>query len=292
MAHKLEGKSAVITGGGSGIGRVIALEMAAEGAKVVVNDVGSQSDGLKSADKVADEIKEAGGVAVANYDSVATLPGGENIIKTSVDNFGSVDILVCCAGNFRVAKTVADLTEEDWDSTMNIHLKGHFSCIRAAVPEMKKQKGGRIINFSSGAAFQTGTGDLFPDGLPFSFGAYGTAKAGVLGLTTSLALELKEFGIGVNAIMPSAVTPLFPGERQRIMGGPTGGPEPIAPMIVYLASDYAKDITGQFIYICMGDFCVFNQPFELPGQHTFIRKMDNWTVDELIEIFPPLLGLK
>ena len=289
MGNQLKGKVAVITGSGSGIGRAIALDMAIEGAKLVINDIGSPPGGKKSADIVVDEIKKNKGMAVANYDSVATMAGGEKIIKTALDSFGRVDILVNAAGNFRVAKTVADFTEDDWDSTMNIHLKGHFSCIKAAVPVMKEQKYGRIINISSGAAFQTGQPWMFPKGLPFSFAAYGTAKAGVLGLTTSLAIELKEYGIGVNAILPSAVTPLFPGERQRILGGATGGPEFIAPMIVYLATESAKDITGEFIYVCAGDFCIFTHPFELPGEHIFIRKLDKWTVDELSQMMPNLL---
>jgi NAD(P)-dependent dehydrogenase (short-subunit alcohol dehydrogenase family) len=290
MARYLEGKSAVITGSGSGIGRVVALFMASQGARVVVNDIGKNSDGRKSADIVVDEIKKANGIAVANYDSVATMAGGENLINTAVKNFGRIDALVNTAGNFKVAKTVADLTENDWDATMSLHLKGHFSCIKSAVPEMKRQGGGRIINVSSGAAFQTGTALLFPAGLPISMAAYGTAKAGILGLTTCLALELKQFGIGVNAILPSAVTPLFPGERERLLGGPTGSPEAIAPIVAYLATDNAKDITGQFIYTCAGDFCIFSQPFQIPGDHVFIRKMDNWTMDELVKVFPPLMG--
>lgn len=289
MAHKLEGKAAVVTGGGSGIGRAVALDMAAEGAKVVVNDIGSQSDGKRAADIVVEEIKKAGGVAIANYDTVATLAGGENIIKTAVDNFGRIDILVNCAGNFPLVKTVTEFSEDDWDSTMNVHLKGHFSTIKAAVPKMKQQGAGRIINISSGAAFQTGRAFLTPP--PFSFAAYGAAKAGILGLTTTLSLELKEYGITVNAILPSAVTSLFPGQRQRFFGGSTEGPEFVSPMLVYLATDGAKDITGEFFYVCSGDFCIFTKPFQLPGEHIFIRKMDKWTVDELDEIIPALLGL-
>jgi NAD(P)-dependent dehydrogenase (short-subunit alcohol dehydrogenase family) len=289
VAHKLEGKSAVVTGSGSGIGRAVALDMAAEGAKVVVNDIGSQSDGKRAADLVVEEIKKANGVAIASYDNIATMTGGDNAIKTAVDNFGRIDIVVNCAGNFPMAKTVADLSEDDWDSTMNVHLKGHFSTIRAAIPKMIQQGTGRIINISSGAAFQTGRAFLTPP--PFSFAAYGAAKAGILGLTTTLSLELKEYGITVNAIIPSAVTSLFPGQRQRFFGGPTEGPEFVSPMLVYLATDGAKDITGQFIYACAGDFCIFTQPFQLPGEHIFVRKMDKWTIDELDEMMPALLGL-
>jgi 3-oxoacyl-[acyl-carrier protein] reductase len=292
MGNKLSGKVAVVTGsGGTGIGNSIAKGMAAEGAKVVINDIGTSEDGKKAADIAVDEIKKAGGEAVANYDSVATLAGGENLIKTAVDSFGKIDILVNCAGNFKVAPTVADFTEADWDLTMDLHVKGYFGTIKAAVPIMKKQgTGGSIINFSSGAAFQTGGASMFPGGPPFSFAAYGTAKAAVLGLTTNLAVELKKFGITVNAILPSAVTPLFPGTRDRILGGPTGGPQDLAPVVAFLATDAAKEITGQFVYACAGDICIFPQPCDLPGgESRFVRKMDGWTVDELIEVFPQLL---
>jgi 3-oxoacyl-[acyl-carrier protein] reductase len=267
------------------------MGMAAEGAKVVINDIGTLEDGRRVADIAVEDIKKAKGEAVANYDSVATLDGGANLIKTAVDSFGKIDILVNCAGNFKIAPTVADFTEEDWDLTMNLHVKGYFATIRAAVPEMKRQNtGGSIINFSSGAAFQTGGASMFPGGLPFSFAAYGTAKAAVLGLTTNLSVELKQFGITVNSILPSAVTPLFPGIRQRILGGPTGGPGDIAPVVVFLATDAAKEITGQFVYVCAGDFCVFPLPCDLPGgESRFIRKMDGWTVDELTEVFPQVL---
>jgi NAD(P)-dependent dehydrogenase (short-subunit alcohol dehydrogenase family) len=293
MSGKLSGKVAVVTGsGGTGIGNAIAKGIAAEGAKVVINDIGTLEDGKKAADVAVDQIKKAKGLAAANYDSVTTLAGCENLIKTAVDNFGKIDILVNCAGNFKIAPTVADFTEQDWDLTMDLHVKGYFGTIKAAVPIMKKQDtGGCIINFSSGAAFQTGGTSMFPGGLPFSFAAYGTAKAAVLGLTTNLSIELKKFGITVNSILPSAVTPLFPGIRQRILGGPTGGPEDIAPVVVFLATDRAKEITGKFVYVCAGDVCIFPQPCELPGENIFVRKMDKWTVDELTEVFPPLVGL-
>ncbi len=293
MSGKLNGKVAVVTGsGGTGIGNAIAKGLAAEGAKVVINDIGTLEDGKKAADVAVDQIKKDKGIAAANYDSVTTLAGCENLIKTAVDNFGRIDILVNCAGNFKIAPTVADFTEQDWDLTMDLHIKGYFGTIKAAVPQMKKQNtGGCIINFSSGAAFQTGGSSMFPGGLPFSFAAYGTAKAAVLGLTTNLSIELKKFGITVNSILPSAVTPLFPGIRQRILGGPTGGPEDIAPVVVFLATDRAKEITGKFIYVCAGDVCIFPQPCELPGENIFVRKMDKWTVDELTEVFPPLVGL-
>jgi 3-oxoacyl-[acyl-carrier protein] reductase len=276
MAQKLIGKSAVVTGGGGGIGREVALAMAAEGANVVVSDIGRDP-----ADKVVGEIKKAGGKAVASYDNVGTMQGGANIIKTAISNFGRIDILVNCAGNFK-AKGIVDITEEEWDSIINVHLKGHFSCAKAAVPEMIKQKSGRIINISSRAA---------------AFGkviAYGTAKAGILGFTAMLAAEVKEHGITVNAIFPSAQTQLFPGGAPSTSDNmpvpPNRGPEYVAPIIVYLATDEAQNITGRYIYASGGDICFYARPFRLPGEaNILIRKMGKWKIDELNEVIPPIV---
>jgi len=283
MAQKLKGKSAVVTGSGSpvGVGRAVALALAAEGARVVVNDIGRDRDGSSGADRVVTEIKKAGGTAVANYDSVTTMQGGANIIKTAVDSFGRIDILVNCAGNVR-QETLLEVNEEQWDSVINVHLKGHFSCCKAAAQEMSKQKSGRIINFSSRAAFSFGGGGL----------AYTVAKAGILGLTSSLTGDLKKYGITVNAILPSAVTSLFPESRASFGGGQTQGPDFIAPIIVYLATDEAQNITGQFIYTSGGDICIYSRPMQLPGPHMFIRKTGKWTVGELSEVIPSLVGQK
>jgi len=281
MAQRLQGKSTVVTGGGGGIGREVALAMAAEGANVVVSDIGRDPDGKSTADKVVGEIKKAGGRAVASYDNVGTMQGGANIVKTAVSNFGRIDILVNCAGNFK-AKGIVDITEEEWDSIINVHLKGHFSCAKASVPEMIKQKSGRIINISSRAA---------------AFGkviAYGTAKAGILGFTAMLAAEMKEHGITVNAIFPSAQTQLFPGAAPSTsdnMPVPSNrGPEYVAPIIVYLATDEAQNITGRYIYASGGDVCFYARPFRLPGEaNILIRKIGKWTIDELNEVIPPII---
>lgn len=288
MSQKLKGKVAVVTGGGSGgIGKAISLAMAEEGASVVVNDVGRDKDGKSIADSVVKEITEAKGTAVANYDSVATMQGGQNIVKTSISNFGRIDILVNCAGNNAWAP-ITEITEEQWDSVISVHLKGHFSCCKAAAMEMVKQKSGRIINFSSiGATF--GVGGAGP--------AYSAAKAGILGLTASIADGLKDHGITVNAILPSAVTKLFP-QTNRIGAigdnmpvSPWLGPEYVAPIVVYLATDEAKFINGRFIHASGGDFCVYGKPFKMPGDaNMFVRKMGKWTVDELGEAFSQLLG--
>jgi 3-oxoacyl-[acyl-carrier protein] reductase len=249
---------------------------ATEGAKVVVNDIAKDPDGLSVADRVVKEITAAGGTAVANYDSVTARMGGESIIKTAIGNFGRIDILVNCAGNFKPSPSV-QTTEEDWDSIINVHLKGHFNCTKAAVIEMIKQKSGRIINFSSRAAVG-GPGAL----------AYSTAKAGILGFTISLSAELKEYGITVNAILPSATTNLFPGTAPRGGDVPDSlslDPDYIAPIIAYLATDEAQTITGQFIYASGGDICIYTRPLQ---PRTFIRKVGKWTIDELFGVIPPL----
>jgi NAD(P)-dependent dehydrogenase (short-subunit alcohol dehydrogenase family) len=284
MADKLQGKSAVVTGGGRGIGRGIALALACEGANVVVNDIFRDADGASAADKVVDEISKAKGTAVANYDSVASMAGGENIIRSATDNFGRIDILVNVAGNY-ISMPALEMTEEAWDSTMAVHLKGHFACSKAAALEMAKRKNGRIINFSSRGSFYGSMGSL----------AYGTAKAGILGFTAMLAKTLREFNITVNCILPSADTQLFPGPRGNLgdnMPLPQiVNPDMLAPVVVYLATDAAKDITGQFIYASGGDICIYNEPFQMTTGHRFLRKPGEWTVDELSEIIPRTLGL-
>jgi NAD(P)-dependent dehydrogenase (short-subunit alcohol dehydrogenase family) len=283
MTQKLKGKSAVVTGAGGGIGRGIAIALAKEGASVVVNDIGHDSQGNYFANKVVEEIKKADNIAVPNFDNVATMAGGENIIKTATGNFGKIDILVNCAGNFWPVPSSVKLTEQEWDSIINVHLKGHFSCTRAAASEMIKQKQGRIINFSSRGAFFT-RGNL----------AYNTAKAGIMGFTAMLSKEFSEYGITVNAILPSAVTNLFPndkfalGDNMPMLQKPD--PDSVAPIVVFLSTDEAKDITGQFIYAAGGDICIYSEPIKLTAAHRFIRKVGgNWTLDELNDTIPSLI---
>jgi 3-oxoacyl-[acyl-carrier protein] reductase len=292
MANKrLSGKSAVVTGSGSaGIGKAVALGLAAEGAKVVVNDIGTNAEGARLADVVVKQIKDAGGTAVANYDSVATMEGGTNIIKTAVSNFGKIDILVNCAGVFKSMAT-QNMTEKDWDLVMSVHLKGHFACSKAAMIEMMRQKSGCIINFSSRGSFH-GPPVLHanPD---FSCLAYNTAKAGILGFTTALASELRDYGITVNCMLPSAITTLFPYEKKPLTDNiPVADhtePEYVVPVVVYLASDEAAKITGQYFYSSGGDICVYGRPLQLPGPHTFMHKPDKWTFEELSKFIPTVI---
>jgi NAD(P)-dependent dehydrogenase (short-subunit alcohol dehydrogenase family) len=278
MPKRLEGKVAVVTGSGAtvGIGREVALAMASEGAKVVVNDIIKDPDGSWGADRVVKDIQKAGGTAVANYDSVASMEGGKKIINTAIANFGRVDILVNTAGNYKIKPTI-EVTEEEWDSVINVHLKGAFACTHAAIQEMIKQKsGGRIVNFISIAAYTPGLG-------PGPSASYCAAKAGVMGFTKLIAEEFREQGITANSISPGATTTLFPFNKN----GPS--PSLVAPMVVYLATDEARDVTGQIFRVKAGDIICFAPPMEEPGPHQYLHKMGKWTVDELSDVIPRIV---
>jgi NAD(P)-dependent dehydrogenase (short-subunit alcohol dehydrogenase family) len=287
---KLDGKVAAITGSGRGIGRGIALLMAREGAKVVVNDLGGSVHG-EGADKspaqqVVDEIKSAGGQAVANYDNIATVKGGENLIQTAVDSFGRIDILVNCAGILR-DRMIFNMTEEEWDAVINVHLKGHFCTIRPASALMRQQKGGRIINFSSGSA-------LGAPGQP----NYAAAKAGILGLTYSCANALAKYGITCNAIMPGAATRMtdtIPANFAQQMGLSTSSeqaqaspmdPANVAPVVVFLASDAAQHVNGQ-VFGASG-YRISLYTHLVPEK--VIYSQGPWDLDYLFKVFNNTLG--
>jgi NAD(P)-dependent dehydrogenase (short-subunit alcohol dehydrogenase family) len=277
MTDKLRGRVAVVTGGGGGIGKAVALALADEGASIVVNDIGVNAEGEKLADRTVAEVQKSGGAAVANGDDVSSLEGASRIIAAGADNFGRVDILVNCAGNYRKVPLL-EMKEDDWDSQIAVHLKGHFACTLAAVPEMAKQGAGRIVNISSRGAFMSAAGGV----------AYAAAKAGIIGATSSLARELAEMNITVNALLPSAETTLFPGTQPRGAGFPNAislDPAYIAPVIAYLCTDDAREITGQFIYVSGGDVCFYDNPLQ---PRIFVRKSGKWTLDELAETLPPL----
>ncbi len=238
----LDGKVAVVTGAGAGLGRQHALQLAEAGAQVVVNDLGGARDGGGSsaspAGKVVEEIKAAGGEAVANHDNVATMEGGENIFKTAMDAFGDVDILINNAGILR-DKSFANMTEEMWDSVIAVHLKGTFCVAKPVFSHMKKRGGpGRIINTSS-------TSGLFGN---FGQANYAAAKAGIAGLTRVMAIEGKKYGITVNGLLPVALTrltedlPAYKAPEMKV----DVDPALVSPLIVWLCSGDAAEITGNF----------------------------------------------
>ena len=226
----LNGKIAAVTGAGRGIGREICLSFAKEGAKVVVNDLGGDRDGTgegKIADEVVKEIKDLGGEASANYDTVGTVEGGQGIFQTCIDSFGAMDILVNNAGILR-DKTLYNMEESEWDGIMEVHLKGHYNCTRPFVRYIRDDNrlNCRILNMSS------------VSGLFGNFGQtnYGAAKAGIAGFTRSLALEVAKYKCTVNTISPGAATRLTidlieAAGRKYDENDWTQGPEQIAPVV-------------------------------------------------------------
>jgi len=239
------GRVAIITGAGAGLGRVHAIEFAKRGAKVVVNDLGGSRDGAGAssspADKVVDEIKALGGEAVANYDNVATMEGGENITKTAVDAYGKVDILVNNAGILR-DKTFLKTEESDWDAVCQVHLKGAYCVTRPAFRVMKENGYGRIILTTSGAG-------IFGN---FGQSNYSAAKSGVVGLANVLKLEGAKNNIKANVLAPVAATRL----TEDILPPPVFEkmkPEYVTPVVLYLCSEQCED-SGTIINAGLGYF--------------------------------------
>jgi NAD(P)-dependent dehydrogenase (short-subunit alcohol dehydrogenase family) len=240
----LDGKVAVITGAGGGLGREHALLLAKEGASVVVNDLGGDRTGTgggsSMADKVVEEIRAAGGEAAASYDNVATVEGGQNILKAALDAFERVDILVNNAGILR-DKSFGKLEEADFDSVIAVHLKGTYCVTRPIFNHMKEGgHGGVIVNTSS------------TSGLIGNFGQtnYGAAKAGIAGLTRCLALEGKKYNIRVWGLAPVALTRMtddLPGMTAEGIKDRMA-PQYVSPAVLYMVSDLSKDRTGQFLF--------------------------------------------
>jgi NAD(P)-dependent dehydrogenase (short-subunit alcohol dehydrogenase family) len=240
----LDGRVAIITGAGGGLGREHALLLAKEGAAIVVNDLGGtragEGAGHSMADQVVEEIKAAGGEAVASYDNVATVAGGQGICKTALDAFDKVDILVNNAGILR-DKTHGKMEEDDWDAVIAVHLKGTYCVTRPVFAHMRERgEGGVIVNTSS------------TSGLIGNFGQtnYGAAKAGIAGFTRCLALEGKKYGIRVWGLVPVAVTRMtedLPGmsadQMKTLMD-----PGKVSPAVLYMVSDLSKDKTGKFLF--------------------------------------------
>ncbi|MBA4023084.1 MAG: short-chain dehydrogenase [Gordonia sp.] len=253
MSGIVAGRVVIVTGAGRGIGREHALAFAAEGAKVVVNDIGAGLDGSNTgespAEQVVAEIKAAGGEAVVNGDDVASWAGAENLVRTAIDSFGALDVLVNNAGFLR-DKMLVSMSEEDWDNVIRVHLKGHFATLRHAAAYWRAEsKAGnprqaRVINTSSGAGLYGSVGQ----------GNYSAAKAAIAELTIQAAAEMKAYGVSVNAIAPSARTRMTTSSGDAMaaqMAAPEDGsfdamdPANISPLVVWLGSVEAGSVSGR-----------------------------------------------
>jgi len=272
----LEGKVVAVTGAGNGIGRATALALAREGAKVVVNDVGGARDGTgtahDAADAVVGEIAALGGEAVANYQSVATPDGARDIVDTARKRFGRLDVLINNAGILR-DKTLLNMTLEQWQAVIDVHLTGTFLCTQAAASLMRDQGGGRIINTTSISGLQGNFGQA----------NYSAAKAGIYGLTRTASIELQRFAIKVNAVAPLAKTRMTEDLPMFEKIGSTLSPQHVAPVHVYLASDLSGDRTGLVIGVAGARLSVFKL-VESAGRY----KDDDgglWTPGEIADHF-------
>ncbi|MFM9370436.1 SDR family oxidoreductase [Streptomyces sp. Da 82-17] len=244
------GRVAVVTGAGRGLGRAHALALAAEGAKVVVNDIGAALDGSGTAtgpaEQVVAEIRESGGEAVAHGGDIATSDGAASLVATALDTYGRLDTLVNNAGFLR-DRMLVNLDEEDWDAVMRVHLKGHFLPLKHAAAHWRAEaKAGRtpearVVNTSSGAGLSGSVGQ----------GNYSAAKAGILGLTLVAAAEMGRYGVQVNAIAPAARTRMTEQTFADAMAAPEGdafdamAPENVSPLVVWLGSSASAGVTGR-----------------------------------------------
>ncbi|OBK68549.1 short-chain dehydrogenase [Mycobacterium colombiense] len=280
----LDGRVAIVTGAGRGLGRAHALALAAEGAFVVVNDPGVGGDGSGNdpapAELVVAEIEELGGRATANLDSCADWRAAENLVAQAVDTFGSLDVLVNNAGILR-DKMSFNMSEDDWDSVMNVHLKGHFAPARFAAAHWRarakagKEIYGRIINTSSESGYLGLVGQV----------NYATAKAGIVGMTMALARELERIGATVNAIAPRArtrmTTSTFATYRQAQDGAfDDRAPENVSPLVAWLASPAAAHVSGKLFTIFGGEIELKSHPETLAHLSVGERR---WAVEDLID---------
>ena len=295
MGEKLKGKNAVVTGAAGGIGREICLALAAEGANILANDIGAARDGSGAGegpvDKVVEEIKERGVKAIANYESVVDFAAAEQLIKACVDEFGRIDILVNCHGNLR-DRMIWNMTEDEWDSVMYVHLKGTFNTCRHACVLMREQRSGRIINVTSDAWRGT-----------MGHVNYGAVKGGIVSLTRSIAREMGRYGVTANCFAPIAATRMtmndevIQGTWKRVEAGVMTkeqaeqilnmpGPEFIPPIVVYLATDHAANINGQVFHAEKGRIAIYSEPVEVQAIY---KEEGNFTMEELIDAVPKTL---
>jgi NAD(P)-dependent dehydrogenase (short-subunit alcohol dehydrogenase family) len=276
----LDGKVAVVTGGGTGIGRAVSIGLAGAGARVVVNDYGVGVDGLdpssEPANAVVAEIRRAGGQAVAAPDSVATMAGGRAVVDLALQEFGDLHVVVCCAGILR-ERMIFNMSEEEWDAVIAVHLKGHFTVMQPATRHMREKKAGSIVAFTSTAGLEGSPGQ--PN--------YSAAKEGIVGLTRSTALAMAKYGVRCNAISPTAdtrMTQRLPGERRS--AATVTPPEAIAPVVTFLASDRARHITGQVIGVRGAEVSVYSHPAPIRT----VSAPGAWTAEQLADVWDRGLG--
>ncbi len=269
MGDSLQDKVAIVTGAGRGIGRGVAMMMAEEGAKVVVVDPGVNVDGSgvdhSVAEQVVSEISEAGGTAVACMESVTSMEGGEKIVQTAVDNFGRLDIVVTCAGILR-DRMIFNMTEEEWDDVIAVHLKGTFTVVKHACILFRQQRSGRVITFSSESGLVGNSGQA----------NYGAAKSGIAGFTKVVAKDMGRYGVTANSIAPRAQTRMIGAipDSAREIRARSGvaaiseenereqqwDPDHVAPFVCYLATDYAENINGQTFRVYGDTVSLMSQP--------------------------------
>ena len=281
----LDGKTALITGAGRGIGRDMAIMMAANGAKVIVNDLGGTTSGegadQEPALEVVKEIRDAGGKAEANFGSVADFATGEAMVAQAIDQFGGLDIVVNNAGILRDV-IFHKMTEEEWDAVINVHLKGAFNVSRASATHFREKGSGCFVHFTS------------TSGLIGNFGQanYAAAKLGIAGLSKSIALDMARFGVTSNCISPFAWSRMIgtipigdEAQRARVDKLKAMTPAKIAPLAVALASEAGKQVSGQI-------FAVRNNEIFLMGQSRPVRSVhtaDGWTPEGVVDtVFPSL----
>ncbi len=291
----LDGKVAIVTGGGRGLGRSHALLLAEEGASVVVNDLGGEWDGsgadTRAASEVAAEITTAGGKAVANFDDVADWEGGQRMINQAIEAFGGLDALVCNAGFVR-DRTVFNMSEGEWDSVVRVHMKGHFVPTRWATAywrerfkETNEPVNARIVYTASEAGLYGNAGQV----------NYSAAKAGIASMAIVVAREMEKYGVTCNTLNPRARTRMtintFGADRLTGKEGEFdyNDPDNVSPLVAFLCSDAAADITGQ-TFVAGGDTVAWMQGWTRASR---VKKdKDRWTPSELVAAKAELFGDK